>query len=311
VEIVRKSGQVTAAAVAHAFVRNQGDGWNYTLSYLGRFFDESAILAPDEGTARAPDAEHAVYLTQIRQLGLRTAEFHRALCPAEADREFAPEAMTAADITEWVRYVRGEAKGALAALRKERRHVAPACAAMVDYLLEHQAAAHERIGSDLAKLPTAVKIRIHGDYHLGQVLVAQNDFYIIDFEGEPRRPLGDRRAKESPLRDVAGMLRSFDYAALAAVEQLGQAHADRGNELQKLALVWRDAATSTYLAAYKEAIAGCPAYPDDPVAADRLLDLFMLGKAFYEIRYELANRPTWLAIPLRGVIRILFPHHQI
>jgi maltose alpha-D-glucosyltransferase / alpha-amylase len=123
--------------------------------------------------------------------------------------------------------------------------------------------------------------------------------------------MADRRAKESPLRDVAGMLRSFDYVALAAVEQLGQAQADRGNELQKLALAWRDAATATYLAAYKEAIAGCPAYPDDAAAVDRLLDLFMLGKAFYEIRYELANRPTWLAIPLRGVLRILFPQHQI
>src|SRR4030095_10725227 len=123
VEIVRKSGQVTAAAVAHAFVRNQGDGWNYTLSYLGRFFDESAILARDELTARAPDAAHAVYLTQIRQLGVRAADFHRALCPAEADREFAPEAVTAADMTEWVRYVRSEARGALAALRKDRRRV--------------------------------------------------------------------------------------------------------------------------------------------------------------------------------------------
>jgi maltose alpha-D-glucosyltransferase/alpha-amylase len=311
VEIVRKSGQVTAAAVAHGFVRNQGDGWNYTLSYLGRFFDESAILARDELTARAPDAAHAVYLTQIRQLGLRTAEFHRALCPAEADREFAPEAVTAADMTEWVRYVRSEARGALAALRKDRRRVAPACATMVDHLLENQGAVLEWIGSDVAKLAATVKIRIHGDYHLGQVLVAQNDFYIIDFEGEPRRPMADRRAKESPLRDVAGMLRSFDYVALAAVEQLGQAQADRGNELQKLALAWRDVATATYLAAYKEAIAGCPAYPDDAAAADRLLDLFMLGKAFYEIRYELANRPTWLAIPLRGVLRILFPQHQI
>jgi maltose alpha-D-glucosyltransferase/alpha-amylase len=311
VEIARKSGQVTAAAVAHAFVRNQGDGWNYTLSYLGRFFDESAILAPDELNARAPDAAHAVYLTQVRQLGLRTAEFHRALCPAEADRDFAPEPLTASDIAEWVRYVRAEAKGALSALRKEQRRVAPACAAMVDYLLEHQAAALERIGSDLVKLPTAVKIRIHGDYHLGQVLVAQNDFYIIDFEGEPRRPMADRRSKDSPLRDVAGMVRSFDYAALAAVEQLGQAHADRGNELQKLALAWRDAVTAAYLGAYKEAIAGCPAYPEDAAAADRLLDLFMLGKAFYEIRYELANRPTWLAIPLRGVLRILFPQHQV
>jgi maltose alpha-D-glucosyltransferase/alpha-amylase len=107
------------------------------------------------------------------------------------------------------------------------------------------------------------------------------------------------------------MVRSFDYAALTAVEQLGQAHADRGNELQKLAFAWRDAVTTAYLAAYKEAIAGCPAHPDDAAAADRLLDLFILGKAFYEIRYELANRPTWLGIPLRGVLRILFPQHQI
>src|SRR5262245_10918403 len=249
VEIAQPSGQVTAAAVVHAFVRNQGDGWNYTLNYLGRFFDESAILAPDELTARAPDAAHAVYLTLIRQLGLRTAEFHRALCPAQAGSDFAPEPMTAADITEWMRYVRSEAKGALAALRKERRRVAPACVTMVDHLLENQATVLERIGSDLAKVPSAVKIRIHGDYHLGQVLVAQNDFYIIDFEGEPRRPMADRRTKESPLRDVAGMLRSFDYAALAAVEHLGQAHTDRGNELRKLALAWRDAVTTTYLAA--------------------------------------------------------------
>jgi maltose alpha-D-glucosyltransferase/alpha-amylase len=310
VEIVRKSGQVTAAAVAHAFVRNQGDGWNYTLSYLGRFFDETAVLAPDELNARAPEEAHAVYLTQIRQLGLRTAEFHRALCPTEAERAFMPEPITAADVAEWVKYVRREAKGALTALRRERRRLAPAIIPMADYLLERQSALSERIGSDLAKVPAAVKIRIHGDFHLGQVLVAQNDFYIIDFEGEPRRPLADRSAKDSPLRDVAGMLRSFDYVALAAVEQLGQAHADRGNELTRLALAWRDAAIAAYLAAYKEAIAGCPAYPEETAAADRLLELFMLGKAFYEIRYELANRPTWLVIPLRGVLRILFPQQE-
>src|SRR5262249_40292124 len=162
--------------------------------YLGRFFDETAILAPDELTAHAPDAAHAVYLTQIRQLGLRTAEFHRALCPSDAGPDFAPEPMTAADITECVRHVRGEAKGALAALRKERGRAGRASAPLVDYLLEHQAAVLERIGADLAK-PATVKIRIHGDYHLGQVLVAQNDFYIIDFEGEPRRPMADRRTK--------------------------------------------------------------------------------------------------------------------
>jgi len=139
----------------------------------------------------------------------------------------------------------------------------------------------------LGEPPAAMKTRIHGDYHLGQVLVAQNDFNIIDFEGEPRRPMAERRLKDSPLRDVAGMLRSFDYAGLAAVEQMPPAQRG-GPDLAKLALAWRDAASDAFLSAYKEAVAGCPSVPAE---MDKLLELFILGKAFYEIRYELANRP--------------------
>ena len=312
IEIAGKTNQGAAVAVAHAFVRNQGDGWSHTLSYLDRFLDESAVLAPDELTARAPDVVHAVYLGQMRQLGLRTAEFHRALCPpGSAPAAFAPEPATESDIGDWIRHVRTEAKGAFSALRRARKGISAAVAPLVDHLLDNQKAALDRIGADLAKTPQVAKTRIHGDYHLGQVLVAQNDFFIIDFEGEPRRPLAERRGKESPLRDVAGMLRSFDYAALAAVERIHQTHADRGADLQALALAWRDLASAAFLSGYREAITGCPSVPEDAKAADALIDLFLLGKAFYEVRYELANRPTWLVIPLRGILRVLFPQQQI
>jgi maltose alpha-D-glucosyltransferase/alpha-amylase len=150
-----------------------------------------------------------------------------------------------------------------------------------------------------------MKIRIHGDYHLGQVMVAQNDFYIIDFEGEPRRPLAERREKDMALRDVAGMLRSFDYAARAALEQVVQAQPDRAADLERLVNVWRDLSSARFLQGYMDTIAGSHAHPSDPAAADALLRLFVLEKALYEIQYELANRPAWVAIPLRGAAQLL------
>ena len=170
-----------------------------------------------------------------------------------------------------------------------RRH---ACQARIDALTE----------ADVS----AIKTRIHGDYHLGQVLVAQNDFYILDFEGEPARPLAERRAKSSPLKDVAGMLRSFDYAAWAAVMSLAEidpGSAARGaNARRGVARRPRRRRSSKPIA---RRIAGCPSYPEDEAEARRLLDLFLLEKALYEICYEAANRPAWIRIPLKGVTNLL------
>ena len=137
------------------------------------------------------------------------------------------------------------------------------------------------------------------------MLVAQNDFYILDFEGEPARPLAERRAKSSPLKDVAGMLRSFDYAAWAAVMTLTEHDAGSGEVVRSLAESWRAATEAAFLGAYRETIAGCPSYPEDGAQAARLLDLFLLEKALYEICYEAANRPHWLRIPLEGVTGLL------
>jgi maltose alpha-D-glucosyltransferase/alpha-amylase len=137
------------------------------------------------------------------------------------------------------------------------------------------------------------------------VLVVQNDFSILDFEGEPARPLAERRAKSSPLKDVAGMLRSFDYAAFAAATSFAELDPGSSDVVRALADTWRAAAAGAFLDAYRETIADCPSYPQDPTEASRLLDLFLLEKALYEICYEAANRPHWVRIPLKGVTSLL------
>ena len=151
----------------------------------------------------------------------------------------------------------------------------------------------------------AAKTRHHGDYHLGQVLVDQADFVIVDFEGEPLRSMEERRAKRTPLRDVAGMVRSLDYAAWAACRQSTEVRPEEADTVRTQALAWRDLATSRFLESYAATIGDCVSYPQDPEQQRVLLDLVILEKAFYEIAYEAANRPGWIGIPLAGVTAIL------
>ncbi len=151
----------------------------------------------------------------------------------------------------------------------------------------------------------AQKTRYHGDFHLGQVIVAQNDFFIIDFEGEPALPLASRRRKSSPLRDVAGMIRSFDYAAVAAVRQLAEARPAAEPRMTQLADAWRQRAVDGFRAAYRKTMRGCAAYPASKKQAREMTAFFILEKAVYEVSYELANRPAWVDIPLKGILGIL------
>ena len=150
--------------------------------------------------------------------------------------------------------------------------------------------------------PSGTKTRIHGDYHLGQVLVSQGDLVIIDFEGEPARPLEERRQKSSPLRDAAGMLRSFDYAAAMALQRWRDTHEVNYEDARAKALAWRDRTRRDFIAEYLATL-GDKAPSAELTAA--LLDLFTLQKAIYEVGYELANRPAWVRIPLNGVMDVL------
>ena len=161
----------------------------------------------------------------------------------------------------------------------------------------------QTLGARIA--PSGGKSRIHGDYHLGQVLVVEGDFLIIDFEGEPERSIGERRRKLSPLKDVAGMLRSFDYAAQAA---LARATLDRPHDRDRLtpfARDWERRASSAFVAAYREAAAEGGFLPEDPAHVDALIELFSWQKALYELRYELAERPEWVVVPLAGLGQLL------
>jgi maltose alpha-D-glucosyltransferase/alpha-amylase len=309
IEIKQASGRTSAVAVMHGFVRNQGDGWVHTLNYLDRYLDDAALKPADQLAAELPETTHAVYLAQVHQLGIRTAELHRALTPTEAPAAFKPEAIDASDIAGWIKRTRNEAAGALTGLRRALKTLPAPAAALAKQLLDQRKKVLEGIGAGIPASLSAMKIRIHGDYHLGQVIVAQNDVYIIDFEGEPRRPVAERRSKESPLRDVAGMLRSFDYAGWAALDQVAQSQPEGGGtvDLERLLSAWRERALGAFLAGYNETIAGNATNPKDATHAAALLRLFLLEKAFYEIQYELANRPAWVVIPLRGVLRTLFP----
>jgi maltose alpha-D-glucosyltransferase/alpha-amylase len=301
VEHVPESGEPRALAAAFSFVTNQGDGWSVITEALARMISEQVIAS-----RMAEAGQSFVFPLDLgATLGRRTAELHRAFASDSRDPSFAREPMTREDLALWVDRALNSAKHAFAALEAARSPHTDAVAAEIERLKERREGVVQTLDA-IARIPaTGAKTRIHGDYHLGQVLVAKTDVVIIDFEGEPQRPLTERREKASPLRDVAGMLRSFDYAARVAVDRVAAPGIDRDDAARALALSWRDQASRDFLSAYVEGMKGAPNYPDNEATAAGLLDLFLLHKAFYEIGYEAANRPNWLPIPVQGVLDLL------
>jgi maltose alpha-D-glucosyltransferase/alpha-amylase len=296
-EHVDKQGTVTTLALLQAYVRNQGDGWTNTLDYLDRFFDAHRATAET-----APDV-HGAYLALVQILGTRTAELHTAFALRTGDPAFEPEPAAAPDYAEWKERVKADAAAALDLLARSASALPAAIASEARALI----ARREQVLGHIDALPTPggtiLKTRHHGDYHLGQVLLAKNDFVITDFEGEPARPIEERRRKHSPLRDVAGMLRSFSYAAGAALGKAIEAPEDEA-KLAPLAVDWEKQTRATFLAAYDETARAAGLYSSD---ADfrALLELFELEKALYELKYELNNRPEWVRWPLAGINRLV------
>jgi maltose alpha-D-glucosyltransferase / alpha-amylase len=303
VEQVDNDGTLHVLAILTGFVRNQGDGWSFTADYLNRIFDEARLVETAEPITATE--RHAIYLEQVKTLGRRTAELHRALASVSTLPAFAPEPIEQADIAAWAKTIVKQAEAAFDALEKCEETVDEPLRELVDSILGRKDECLATIRTLTKGKITASKTRIHGDYHLGQVLVVENDFFIIDFEGEPARSLAERRVKSSAFKDVAGMLRSFEYAGWAALFALAEHHADATAKLSPLALEWRQCAQEAFLACYFEAIGDCPSCPSDRAEADRLLKLFVLEKALYEICYEAANRPTWLRIPVAGLRTVL------
>jgi maltose alpha-D-glucosyltransferase/alpha-amylase len=276
-------GDAATVAACFEFVRNQGDGWTAVVDALVRAMQDRELFDPASGIAFP--------LNLAPLLGRRTAELHAALMES-ANADFAPEPITADDVARWVNDVRGQ-------LNATRMHLAATASASADYHeFSHRGEQIERMMATFAELvPAGVKIRVHGDYHLGQILVVGTDIFIIDFEGEPGRDLVERRAKTSPLVDVAGMLRSFDYVVAAARDKLEMTGAT-SPAADEYAQAWRDWSWSEFQREYNGLL------PQTP-AGDALLKLFLFRKALYEVEYELGNRPDWLSRPLGSLYRLL------
>jgi maltose alpha-D-glucosyltransferase / alpha-amylase len=298
-----EGGTRSAVAVVHAFVENQGDAWTVTSAYLDRFVEEQRLLAASEHPSKSE--EQVPYLRYMSQTGRRVAEMHLALASASEIADFVPEPVGPADVEQWIENVTARAERAFDALKKQRDTIKDTDRALVDQALACQATLHERLRALLPPDMDGLKIRHHGDFHLGQMLIVKDDIFIIDFEGEPRRSLDERRRRAPAARDVAGLIRSIDYSATAALERALKLTPDESGRLAAALAKWRDDSTAAFLAAYRETMTNALIWPADPQAAERMLNFFLLEKVLYEIGYELAHRPDWLRVPLTGMIRIL------
>jgi maltose alpha-D-glucosyltransferase/alpha-amylase len=298
-EYIAANGETRPLAMLQGYVANQGDGWTRALEYLQRHLEQHRTTPAGDAV---PLNAHEAYLASIRVLAVRTAELHRALAKPTRDAAFSPQALTRADMDAYRQRAAEEARKALGMLESTLDQLSAADRDKANAVLARRDAVLARIDAYAIEVPEGLKIRIHGDYHLGQVLVTRNDWVIIDFEGEPGNSLEQRRAKQSPLRDVAGMLRSFSYVHQSALRNVAHNKAEAGR-LVPLARAWESEVRAAFLSAYDEAARGAKLYVSDGLkAGSGLLGLFELDKVLYELRYELGNRPGWAGIPLQGIL---------
>jgi maltose alpha-D-glucosyltransferase/alpha-amylase len=293
----------SALAVVHQFVENQGDAWSVTANGLDRLVEEHRLTTVAESIAET--LETASMVQRIRQIGRRTAEMHLAFACGTDTPGFEPEPISADDVARWTDASLARARTVFNLLRHHRNELADPAPQLAQSLLDHHDAIVRHIESGWNAHYDGLKIRHHGDFHLGQVLIAKDDAYILDFEGEPRRTLQERRAKAPPARDVAGFLRSIDYAACAALDRAPDLSAEERAAVTEKLRGWVTALSEAYWQSYRETIGNNRLWPTDKAQAHALLDRFLLEKVFYEIEYELTNRPAWAHIPLEATVRML------
>ncbi len=299
-------GDALSVAILLEQVAAESDAWQFTLSSLAGFWhrvaERSAGWSSDRIETEAVGSSLAdqigPYLDAVRLLGRRTAELHSALASG-TDAAFHAEPLTDAAITEQRERVTAE----LAATCRLLQSTNPS-GITTDLAIELQAVGDAQINEltrRLNNLQNVSLIRVHGDYHLGQVLRTRDDFVIIDFEGEPDRPLAERREKRCVLKDVAGMIRSLHYASNAASVGLLPSPSEAIVAPETWQKQWYAVCRSAFLDGYFESLTAPAIIPEDPAATQTLLDLFVLEKALYELRYEINHRPDWIAIPLAGL----------
>jgi maltose alpha-D-glucosyltransferase/alpha-amylase len=311
--------EATILIMLQGLVANEGDGWKWTIEELDRYFETSAPLPfPGNASAELGDplelSEHSdsqvardhlgIYLDAAATLGRRTAELHLALAAPSGDPAFAPEPFTSENFQTILFDFQQHASRVLDLLKERVPFLPDDVIEIAATVLSRRRRILDYFGAQKSARFRTQQIRIHGDYHLGQVLRVKTDFVILDFEGEPARPLEYRRSKQCPLKDVAGMLRSFSYAAYASLINYSARHSEDLTRLEPWAQLWERSAAAAFLRTYRETAQGAEFLPTDTSDFHKLLDVFLLDKALYEVRYELKARPAWVRIPLMGIMSL-------
>jgi len=330
ITVTPEGGEPTTVAMLQGLVANQGDGWKWFLDQLGGYFEAVGRL-----DGPVPDAPAPTFLSERQPLkeavelagsaleaaallGRRTAGMHLALATPTEDPAFAAEPMTAAGLAQEARRIDGEITSTLEALKIKLSTLKDQTADQAGLLLSRRIDLFARAHAITASAEAGQRIRIHGDYHLGQTLRTESaagpdqlagDFALLDFEGEPARSLSERRQKQSPLKDVAGMIRSLSYAAYSGLDQFlainpELSRSPASEKLTSWAVFWQNSTSTEFLRAYRQAVAATPALLPPEQQAQRLLEAYLLEKALYELLYELNNRPAWLRIPLSGILTL-------
>jgi maltose alpha-D-glucosyltransferase/alpha-amylase len=300
VEYSDHHGGTSTLAILERYAENQGSGWTYTLDYLERYLDECRTQQK-----RPIDARHAAYTALIKTLGTRTAEFHKALAEPDPAGAFGSEPITVEDITEWVNTVRGQMDEMYRLLEAELPKMPDGAQLIGSQLLAARSRFYRRIMRMAAVRPQAVKARCHGDYHLGQVWLINNDFLITDYGGGPERAWRERRWKHTPLRDVGGMLFSFWEAGAAAVENLTCEYPEAGPGLQQHVENWRALAVSEFFRSYRRAMKGHLLFPSDAAVVDTLVTLFMVEKAVATVNNALTQQLKSAEGSMRQLIELM------
>jgi maltose alpha-D-glucosyltransferase/alpha-amylase len=314
-ELRRGRSQTQTVGILHGYVPNEGDAWSYTEDRARDFLEtalaraaahpEIEVPSPglfdvlDEGPPELAVESVEAYLEAARLLGRRTAELHQALASDPDDPAFAPERVTPFYQRSLYQSLRAVANSTFQIVRA--RPDLPGA----DAVLGAQPQILERFRSVLDAKITGARIRIHGDFHLGQVLYTGRDFVIIDFEGAPAKPIGERRIKRLPLVDVAGMIRSFHYAVNSAARAGEFVEPERAVAIAPWARLWYVSAAGVYLREYLDAVDGAPFASQSREEVRVVLQAFLLDKALYEVAYEANNRPDWLPIPVAGIAELL------
>jgi maltose alpha-D-glucosyltransferase/alpha-amylase len=310
IEYRRGKAEPTVVCLLQDAVSAEADAWTLTLDHIGRFYERVLGRKADLQNETAPagglldELIGGTYPEKAKLLGQRTGELHRALASTSDDRLFAPEPFNAMAQRSVFQSMRALLRRTTALLEKKIDHLPENFREEAREVLAAEKEILAREKRILDRKSSAAKIRIHGDYHLGQILYTGKDFIILDFEGEPARPLSERKLKRSALRDVAGMMRSFQYAAYSALWQPAM-RAEDIPFLERWADLWYRQLSSIFLQSYLQNAAGAIFLPQNSDDFQVLLEAYLLDKAVYEIGYELDNRPDWVVIPIRGIKHIL------